>query len=221
MTNLSFAEADFPQKMAYLNEADNFARLYDIRLVEYEADFACLEMQLTPMFLNSQGRLHGSWQAALIMIAAGKAARSRGQEVRPCKLNMNYHHGVQEGQLRILARVKQFGPNLITCVEVHCRGDHSLNGDHASTQEVSEDILVASGRVDFLPLPGLLVPLPLLELPEFFLAERKQARPMPVYPPQRADLHAEVPGLRPCFKDSDWPGKREYMRQIGRPKLSI
>ena len=156
MTNLSFAEADFPQKMAYLNEADNFARLYDIRLVEYGADFACLEMQLTPMFLNSQGRLHGSWQAALIMIAAGKAARSRGQEVRPCKLNMNYHHGVQEGQLRILARVKQFGPNLITCdVEVHCRGDHSLNGDHASTQEVSEDILVASGRVDFLPLPGL------------------------------------------------------------------
>lgn len=214
MTNLSFAEADFPQKMAYLNEADNFARLYDIRLVEYGADFACLEMQLTPMFLNSQGRLHGSWQAALIMIAAGKAARSRGQEVRPCKLNMNYHHGVQEGQLRILARVKQFGPNLITCdVEVHCRGDHSLNGDHASTQEVSEDILVASGRVDFLPLPGLLVPLPLLELPEFFLAERKQARPMPVYPPQRADLHAEVPGLRPCFKDSDWPGKREYMNE--------
>ena len=77
MTNLSFAEADFPQKMAYLNEADNFARLYDIRLVEYEADFACLEMQLTPMFLNSQGRLHGSWQAALIMIAAGKAAQPR------------------------------------------------------------------------------------------------------------------------------------------------
>lgn len=217
MKNIKFAELDWPQKLTWLNEYDNFARLYGIRLVEYYWDYACLEMQLTPMYLNSQGRVHGSWQAALIMIGAGKAARSRGQEVRPCKLNMNYHHGVQEGLLRVIARVKQYGPQLICCdVEVHCWGDHSVNGDHDSRQQVSKDILVASGRVDFLPLPDVAVfeQMPsLAQRQEFFPEKRRQARPLPVYPESRAGLHDEVPGLRPCFKESDWPGKRTYMNE--------
>ncbi len=209
----SFAEAGWPQKLAYLNESDNFARLYGIRLVEYAQDFARLEMELAPIYLNSQKRVHGSWQAALIMIAAGKAARSRGREVRPAKLNMNYHHGVQEGRLIVAAHVKQYGPNLICVdVELHCQGDHSVNGDHSSTQKVAEDILVASGRVDFLPLADN-VALPLPAVPEFFPSARQQARPLPVYPEERAGLHDDVPGLRPCFSQSDYPAKRDYMNE--------
>ena len=212
--NKPFAEADWPQKLAYMNEYDNFARLYGIRLVDYRRDYAQLEMALSPMYLNSQKRLHGSWQAALIMIAAGKAARSRGWEVRPAKLNMNYHHGVQEGLLLVTAKVKQYGPNLICVdVEVHCRGDHSLNGDHASTQQVAEDIMVASGRVDFLPLPEQTVPYPLAGLPDFYPESRRQARPLPVYPEERAGLHDDIPGLRPCFRESSYEAKRDYMNE--------
>ncbi|MCX4266469.1 MAG: PaaI family thioesterase, partial [Firmicutes bacterium] len=152
MEKVSFARADWPQKMQYMNEYDNFARLYGMQLVEYAEGYACVEMQMKPDFLNSQLRLHGSWQAALILIAAGKAARSMGREMRPCKLNMNYHHGVREGLLRVIARQKFASDNWLTVdVELHCLGDHSVNGDHAVGQpavqaETPADILVASGH---------------------------------------------------------------------------
>lgn len=217
MEKVSFARADWPQKMQYMNEYDNFARLYGMQLVEYAEGYACVEMQMKPDFLNSQLRLHGSWQAALILIAAGKAARSMGQEMRPCKLNMNYHHGVREGLLRVIARQKFASDNWLTVdVELHCLGDHSVNGDHAAGQpavqaETPADILVASGRVDFLPLAGE-VDFP-GSLPEFFPTARRTARPRPIYPETRAGLYDDVPGLRPCFKQADWPMKLAYMNE--------
>lgn len=217
MEKVSFARADWPQKMQYQNEYDNFARLYGMRLVEYAEGYACVEMQMRPDFLNSQLRLHGSWQAALILIAAGKAAQSSGQAVRPCKLNMNYHHGVREGVLRVIARQKFAADNWLTIdVELHCLGDHSVNGDHASGRAAADatpaDILVASGRVDFLPL-GYELTFPASPRAEFFPAERRAARPRPVYPESRAGLYDDVPGLRPCFKQADWPTKQAYMNE--------
>ncbi len=213
MEKQNFAQADWPQKMQYLNDYDNFARLYGMRLVEYSLGYACLEMPMRPDFLNSQLRLHGSWQAALIMICAGKAARSQGREVRPCKLNMNYHHGVREGLLRVIARQKFASDNWLTCdVEIHCQGDHSVNGDHAVSQQAAADILVASGRVDFLLLDYELE-FPAEPNPKFFPAERRIARPRPVYPESRAGLYDDVPGLRPCFKQADWPTKMAYMNE--------
>ncbi len=191
---LPFAEADWPQKIRYMNGYDNFARLYGIELVEYANGYARLEMTVRPMHLNSQGSIHGGWSSALLVIAAGKAARSYGHEVQILELSMNYYRGAQDGTLQIIAREKHHSSELASYeVEVR-RADGRLMVDGV----VSFEVLAGEVTLHRLPLPS---------------AERVPAHPLPVWPGERAGLHDDVPGLRPCFRDADWAMKAEYMNE--------
>lgn len=191
---IAFAAADWPQKIRYMNEYDNFARLYGIRLVDYAAGYARLEMALQPIHLNSQGSIHGGWSSALLVIAAGKAARSYGYDVRITRLSMNYYRGAQSGVLQIIAREKYRGSEIASYEVEVLREDGRVMVDGMVSFELLADELL----LHELPLP---------------VAGRRAEYESPVWPEQRAGLHDDVPGLRPCFRDADWPMKAEYMNE--------
>lgn len=194
MSTKPFTELSWPEKLAFMNKYDNFSRLYGIKLVEYAAGFARLEMQLTPVHWNSQKRLHGGWSAALLVIAANKAALSYGFKCQISTLSMNYFHGVAEGNLQIVAKERQ-------------------RDEHWAVYEVDisadNELAVASGTICFVPsresLDWHLRPAP--------TCERQFASRLPEWPAERADLHADIPGLRPCFKQADWQGKAQYLNE--------
>lgn len=193
-TRVPFAAADWPQKIRYMNEYDNFARLYGIRLVDYANGYARLEMELQPMHLNSQGSIHGGWSSALLVIGAGKAARSCGRDVRITELTMNYYRGAQDGVLQIIAREK-YRSSAVACYEAEVRrGDGRLIVDGTVSFEILDDELALHS----LPLPD---------------AERIPAHTSPIWPEERVGLHDEAAGLRPCFADADWQTKTEYMNE--------
>lgn len=190
----TFQQADWPEKIRYMNEYDNFARLYGIRLVDYNVGFAHMQMQVQSMHLNSQGRIHGGWLSAMLVIAGGKAARSYGQEVWITELTMNYYRGVEGGLVDIFAAEKH-------------RNRHTAAYD--VEMRTADGKLVVAGVTTFVlldePVAYHLLPKP--------MATRELTREFPVWPKERADLHADIPGLRPCFRDSDWPAKRDYMNE--------
>ncbi|HIU10490.1 MAG TPA: PaaI family thioesterase [Candidatus Avidehalobacter gallistercoris] len=192
----TFQQADWPEKIRYMNEYDNFARLYGIRLVDYNVGFAHMQMevQAQSMYLNSQGRIHGGWLSAMLVIAGGKAARSYGQEVRIIELTMNYYRGVSGGLVNIFATEKHRNCH-IAVYDVEMR--------------TADGKLVVAGVTTFVlldePVSYHLLPKP--------TATHSFAREFPIWPEERADLHAEIPGLRACFRDSDWPAKRVYMNE--------
>lgn len=194
LNKVPFKEADFAQKIEYMNEYDNFARLYGIRLVEYAVGFARLNMQVDSVHLNSQGRIHGGWLSGLLVIAGCKAARSYGDDVRITQLTMNYCRNVPGGLVSITAREK-FRHRHTACYDVEMR--------------TAEGKLLVAGSTAFAILPQEVgyhkLPAPTAEW--YLIQER------PIWPEQTADLHADVPGLRPCFSQVDWPERREYMNE--------
>lgn len=194
LNKVPFKEADFAQKIEYMNEYDNFARLYGIRLVEYAAGFARLNMQVDSVHLNSQGRIHGGWLSGLLVIAGCKAARSYGDDVRITQLTMNYCRNVPGGLVSITAREK-FRHRHTACYDVEMR--------------TAEGKLLVAGSTAFAILPQEVgyhkLPAPTAEW--YLIQER------PIWPEQTADLHADVPGLRLCFSQVDWPERREYMNE--------
>lgn len=194
MQKIPFKEADFAQKIRYMNEYDNFARLYGIKLVEYAPGFARLQMQVDKIHLNSQGRIHGGWLSGLLVIAGGKAARSYGQEVQITGLTMNYCRNVPGGLVTITAREKHRGQHT-ACYEVEMR--------------TAEQRLLVAGFTNFRILDEE-VCYHLLPPPD---ATWQMLREPPVWPAERAELHADIPGLRPCFSRADWPERRRYMNE--------
>lgn len=191
---IAFASADWQQKIQYMNDYDNLARLYGIRLVDYAEGYARMEMELMPIHLNSQGSIHGGWSSGLLVTAGVKAARSYGRDVRVSELSMNYYRGAQSGRLQIMAREKYRSANLATyAVEVR-REDGRMMVDGMVTCE----LLAEEYRVHERPLP---------------VAERVAAHESPVWPDTRAGLRDEVAGLRSCFSGSDWDMKAEYMNE--------
>jgi uncharacterized protein (TIGR00369 family) len=195
MEKVPFREADWAQKIQYMNEYDNFARLYGIRLVEYATGFARLRMEVQAIHLNSQGRIHGGWSSAMLIIGGGKAARSYGREVQITELTMNYYRGVESGVvLEIIANEKHRDAKFAS-YEVETRSE---DGKLVVAGVVTFRILDRDVAYHLLPAPT---------------AERELAHPLPIRSEKRVGLHEEVAGLRPCFKDSDWQAKLEYMNE--------
>lgn len=194
MNKLPFKDADFDEKIAYMNEYDNFARLYGIRLVEYAPGFARLNMQVKDVHLNSQGRIHGGWLSGLLVIAGCKAARSYGQDVRITQLTMNYCRNVPGGLVTITAEEK-FRNHHTACYDVAMRTE--------------EGKLLVAGSTAFVILPRD-VPYHRLPPPT---AEWYLVRERPIWPDNTCELHADVPGLRPCFAEVGWDARREYMNE--------
>ncbi|MBQ3198876.1 MAG: PaaI family thioesterase [Firmicutes bacterium] len=194
MPKTPFKQADWPEKIRYMNEYDNFARLYGIRLVDYANGFAHLQMDVRSNHLNSQGRIHGGWLSAMLVIAGGKAARSYGQEVEINELTMNYYRGVEGGLVDIFATEKHRNSH-IAVYDVEMR--------------TAEGKLVVAGVTMFSILDEE-VAYHLLLPPT---ATWQPVHPLPVWSKVKADLHADIQGLRPCFMDSDWPAKCSYMNE--------
>lgn len=194
MTNQAFKDADWAEKIRYMNEYDNFARLYGIRLTGLSEGYARLNMTVDKMHLNSQGRIHGGWLSGLLIIGGCKAARSYGQEVRITQLTMNYCRNVPDGVVTIEAREKHRNRH-VACYDVEMRTAEGklLVAGSTAFQILSEDI-------DYHLLPPL-------------TAEWHMLLPPPIWTEQPADLHAEISGLRPCFSEVDWEERREYMNE--------
>lgn len=191
---VTFKQANFAEKIDYMNKFDNFARLYGIKLVEYAEGFARLNMQVDKMHLNSQGRIHGGWLSGLLVIAGCKAARSYGQEVRITQLTMNYCRNVPGGLVSITAQEK-FRNRHTACYDVEMR---TLEGK-----------LLVCGSTAFAILPQEVAYHRLNEpTAEWFLLQDR-----PVWQENTADLHAKVEGLRPCFAEVGWAERREYMNE--------
>lgn len=194
MRSVSFKEADFAEKIRYMNDYDNFARLYGIKLVEYAPGFARLQMRVQKQHLNSQGRIHGGWLSGLLVIAGGKAARSYGQEVQITQLTMNYCRNVPGGLVTVCAREK-YRNRHTACYEVEMRTEE---GRLLVAGFTGFNILAEEVAYQLLPQPT---------------AEWQPVRESPVWPEQRAELHADILGLRPCFSKVDWPSRRLYMNE--------
>lgn len=194
MNKVAFKDADYAQKIDYMNSYDNFARLYGVRLVDYAPGFARLNMQVAAKHLNSQGRIHGGWLSGLLIIAGAKAARSYGQEVQITQLTMNYCRNVPGGLVVITAQEKQRNRHT-ACYDVEMR--------------TAEGKLLVAGSTAFAILDDD-VAYSRLPLPE---AEYYMLQDGPVWPEHTADLHAEIDGLRPCFSKVDWVSRRQYMNE--------
>lgn len=191
---IAFCDATWDEKIRYMNEYDNYARLYGIKLMELGAGYARLAMQVDKMHLNSQGRIHGGWLSGLLIIAGGKAARSYGQEVKITQLTMNYCRNVSGGAVSICAREKH-------------RSRHSACYDVEMRTEDGK--LLVAGSTAFRILPDE-VAYHLLPKPT---AEWYMLQDAPIWSENCADLHAEVAGLRPRFSAVDWEERREYMNE--------
>lgn len=190
----TFKEADFAQKIRYMNEYDNFAALYGIRLCELDYGFARMEMQVEDKHQNSQGRIHGGWLSGLLVIAGTKAALSYGQQVRLTQLSMNYCRNVPGGRVEIFAKEKQ-------------RNKHTAFYDVEMRTE--EGKLLTCGSTAFQILPEE-VAYHKMEPPK---AKWQALLEPPVWPSDTADLHADIEGLRPCFSRVGWAERREYMNE--------
>ena len=194
MAAVAFKDADWQQKIRYMNEYDNFARLYGVRLVEYAPGFARLQMQVDKMHLNSQGRIHGGWLSGLLIIAGSKAARSYGQEVQIASLTMNYCRNVSEGVITVTATEKYRNAHTAS----YQAEMHTAEGRLLTAGVVSFELLKEEVSYHLLPPPT---------------AEWYLVRESPIWPEERADLHTDIAGLRPCFSRADWPVRRQYMNE--------
>lgn len=192
--NKAFKDMSWAEKVRCMNEYDNFARLYGIKLIELAEGYACLSMNVDKMHLNSQGRIHGGWLSGLLIIAGCKAARSYGQEVRITQLTMNYCRNVPGGKVIISAREKHRNRHT-ACYDVEMRTE--------------EGRLLVAGSTAFQLLPEE-VSYHLLPPPT---AEWYMLQAAPVWPEECSDLHADISELRPCFSEVDWESRREYMNE--------
>lgn len=123
----AFIDADWPTKIEYMNENENYYHDNGMTVVDYDFGYCKIEMEVKPRHLNSQGSIHGGWMSAIIDQAGGKAALSYGHFVVTAQLSINYHRGCKGGKITAIGREKNRGKHLgVYDVEVHDDNDRLL-----------------------------------------------------------------------------------------------
>ena len=107
-----FMEADWPTKIEYMNENENFYHSDGLEVVELAKGWVHMILPVQKRHLNLQGMVHGGWLASLIGQAAGKAALSYGYFVTPEQISLNYHNNCSGGVLHAVAAEKNRGKHL-------------------------------------------------------------------------------------------------------------
>lgn len=119
-----FIEADWPTRIEYMNENENFYHSDGLEVVELGQGWVHMVMPVQKRHLNLQGHVHGGWLAALIGQAAGKAGLSYGYFVTPEQVSLNYHNSCAGGVLHAVAKEKNRGKHLgIYTVDVRDEAD--------------------------------------------------------------------------------------------------
>lgn len=127
----TFAEADWSDKIRFLNQREQAFYANGIELLELSLGAA--KMQMTPRAdqLNGRGRLPMAWATVLLEQTACMAAKSYGHYVVAEQLSVNYHQSQSEaGVLTAVAVEKNRGKYLgVYTVDVtNERGEVTVSG---------------------------------------------------------------------------------------------
>lgn len=131
MTKCTFAEADWAEKIKFLNQREQAFYANGIELVELSPGAAKMKMTPRADQLNGRGRLPMAWATVLLEQTACMAAKSYGRYVVAEQLSVNYHQSQGEpGVLAAVAVEKNRGKYLgvYTVDVVNERGEVMVSG---------------------------------------------------------------------------------------------
>lgn len=97
--NITFAEADWQDKISFLNQSEQAFYANGIELVQL--NFGTAQMKMTPRGdqINGRGYLPMAWATVLLEQTACMAAKSYGHYVVAEQLSVNYHQSMSEPQV--------------------------------------------------------------------------------------------------------------------------
>lgn len=111
--NLTFAEADWPQKIEFFNRREQAFYANGIELVDLAEGRAQMRMTPRENQLNGRGCLPMAWATVLLEQTACMAAKAYGRYVVAEQLSVNYHQSMSApGVLTAVATEKNRGKYL-------------------------------------------------------------------------------------------------------------
>lgn len=110
---LTYAEADWPEKISFFNQREQAFYANGIELVELSEGNAVMQMTPRADQLNGRGCLPMAWATVLLEQTACMAAKSYGRYVVAEQLSVNYHQSMSApGVLTAVASEKNRGKYL-------------------------------------------------------------------------------------------------------------